>query len=325
MFEITRTTFDMLDDRQHLHQREHGRDRLKQLRAFCHAARLGNISRAAERILSSQPAVSAQVRTLEEELGVQLFRRHGPRIYLTQVGRDLYKRAMPLVQGMDRLPDTFAEEHHGDVGAALKIGAGKTSAAYLLPEYLERFRSRYPRARIEIRTGTGQQRIEWLRDYELDLVIAAVDTPPADVDFHPVLTSEPVLITARDHALARRESVAIEDIAAYPFIGHASTHYIRQVSEMILRLHGVAADVVVEVDDWGVIANYVAAGVGISIVPEFFLSERDRIERISLKGVIPPRRYGAMTRRDGLLGVAGKRFLRMMVAEPPNSPAVPQG
>ena len=73
------------------------------------------------------------------------------------------------------------------------------------------------------------------------------------------------------------------------------------------------------------VTNYVAAGVGISIVPEFFLSERDRIERISLKGVIPPRRYGAMTRRDGLLGVAGKRFLRMMVAEPPNSPAVPQG
>ena len=203
----------MLDNRQHLHQREHRRDRLKQLRAFCHAARFGNISRAAERILSSQPAVSTQVRTLEEELGVQLFRRDGPRIYLTQFGQNLYKRAMPLVQGMDRLPDTFAEEHYGDVGDALKTGAGKTSAAYLLPEYLERFRAQYPGTRIEIPTGTGQQRIEWLRDYELDIVIAAVDIPPADVDFHPVLTSEPVLITAEDHALARRESVAIEDIA----------------------------------------------------------------------------------------------------------------
>ena len=313
----------MLDKRQHLHQRVPRRDRLKQLRAFCHVARLGNISRAAERILSSQPAVSVQVRSLEEDLRVQLFKRHGPRISLTQIGRNLYKRAMPLVQGMDRLPNTFAEEHHGDVGGALKIGAGKTSAAYLLPEYLERFRAECPGTRIDIRTGTGQQRIEWLRDYELDIVIAAVDIPPADVDFHPVLTSEPVLITAVDHALARRESVAIEDIADYPFIGHASTHYIRQVSEVILRLHGVAADVVVEVDDWSVIANYVEAGVGISIVPEFFLSEHNRLERISFKGVIPPRRYGAITRRDGLLRVAGKRLLRTMVAEPPNSLAVP--
>ena len=312
----------MLGNRQNGLQRVHRRDRLRQLRAFCHAARLGSISRAAERTLTSQPAVSTLVRTLEEELGVQLFKRHGPRIYLTRLGRVLYERAMPLVHGMDRLPDMFAEEHRGDVGDTIRIGAGRTSAAYLLPEYLERFRAQCPVTRIEIRTGSGQQRIEWLRNYELDLVIAAADIPPADVDFHPVFTSEPVLITAEDHALARRESVTVEDIAAYPFIGHASTNYIRQVSEVILRLHGVAADVVVEVDDWGVIASYVAAGVGISVVPEFFVSGYDRIERISLKGVIPPRRYGAMTRRDESLRVADRRLLGLLVAQPPHSPAV---
>ena len=88
-------------------------DRLRQLRAFCHAARLGGISRAAEYIMSSQPSVSVQIRLLEKALGVALFERHGPRISLTRAGETLYARAMPLVEGIDRLPDTSAERRHG--------------------------------------------------------------------------------------------------------------------------------------------------------------------------------------------------------------------
>ena len=302
----------MVDDRQHL---QHRRDRLKQLRAFCQAARLGSISRAAERVRSSQPAVSLQVRTLEEELGVLLFERRGPRISLTRVGRSLYQLAMPLVEGMDRLPDTFAERHHGVVPEVLRIGAGQTSASYLLPQYLAQFRERYPGTRIEVRTGTGQQRLDWLRAYELDLIVAAMDIPPPDVEFHPVYGSEPVLITSENHPLAGRDSVTFEETAAYPFVGHTSAHYVRQVAEVILRLHGVAPDVVVEVDGWGVITNYVAAGVGISFVPDLCLTEHDRLWRISFKGAIPQRRYGAITRRDGLLTLTASRFLRVIVPE----------
>lgn len=302
----------MPDDQQHLHQR---RDRLKQLRAFCQAARLGSISRAAEQVMSSQPAVSLQVRTLEEEFGVLLFERRGPRISLTRVGQSLYQLAMPLVEGMDRLPDTFAERHHGVVAEVLRIGAGQTSASYLLPAYLREFRERFPEIRVDIRTGTGKQRLAWLRDYELDVIVAAMDIPPPDVAFYPVVGSDPVLITPLEHPLAGRDSIAIEETAAYPFVGHTSEHYVRQVAEVILRLHGVAPDVAVEVDGWSVITNYVAAGVGISFVPDLCLAEHDPVWKISFKGTIPQRRYGAITRRDGLLTRAAGRFLRIMVPE----------
>ena len=269
--------------------------------------------------MSSQPAVSLQVRTLEEELGVLLFERRGPRISLTRVGQSLYRLAMPLVEGMDRLPDTFAERHHGVVADVLRIGAGQTSAAYLLPKYLKEFRERFPEILIEIRTGTGQQRLEWLRDYELDLVVAAMDIAPSDVEFHPVFGSDPVLITPLDHPLAGRESVPLEETAAYPFVGHTSAHYVRQVAEVILRLHGVAPDVAVEVDGWGVIVNYVAAGVGISFVPDLCLSEHEPLWRISFRHKIPQRRYGAIIRRDGLLGLAASQFLQIMVREGSNA------
>ena len=273
--------------------------------------------------MSSQPAVSLQVRTLEEELGVLLFERRGPRIALTRVGASLYQLAMPLVEGMDRLPGTFAERHHGVAADVLRIGAGQTSAAYLLPKYLKQFRERYPEVVIDIRTGTGQQRLDWLRGYELDLIVAAMDIAPSDVEFHPVYGSCPVLITSLDHPLAGRDSVAIKETAAYPFVGHTSQQYVRQVAEVILRLHGVAPDVAVEVDGWGVITSYVAAGVGISFVPDLCLTENDPLWKISFEGTIPKRRYGAITRRDGLLTRAAVRLLRIMVPDLSGTPEAP--
>ena len=296
-------------------QAHHRGDRLKQLRAFCQAARLGSISQAAELVQSSQPAVSLQVRTLEEELGALLFERRGPRISLTRVGESLYKLAMPLVEGMDRLPQTFAEQHHGVVANLLRIGAGQTSGAFLIPKYLKQFRERYPETLIQIRTGTGRERLSWLRAYEVDLVLAAMDIPPPDIEFHPILESGPVLITPLDHPLAGRDSASITEVAAYPFVGHAATQYVRRVAEMILRMHGVAPDVAVEVDGWGVITRYVAAGVGISFVPDLCLGEHDRLWRIPFKGHFPPRRYGAVTRRDKLITLAASRLLRIMVSD----------
>ena len=290
-------------------------DRLKQLRAFCQTARLGSISRAAEQIMSSQPAVSLQVSALEEELGLSLFDRRRPHMTLTRVGESLYQLAMPLVQGMDRLPDTFAEQHHGVFTDILRVGAGQISAAHLLPEYLKQFQQQYPGTRIHVRTGTGRERLRWLRDYEIDLVVAAMDVPRPGFDFHPVLASDPVLITPEDHPLAGRTSVTMEEIAAYPIVGHASTHLNRQVLETILRLKGIVLDVVVEIDGWDMITNYVAAGIGISFVPELCLSKRDQVWRIPIKGIIPQRRYGAITRRDGLLALAASRFLRIMAPE----------
>ena len=271
------------------------------------------MSEAAKYVLSSQPAVSTQVRRLEEELGMLLFERRGPFISLTRVGRSLYRLTMPLVQGMDRLPDTFAEQHHGDIGDVLRIGAGEVSAAYVLPKCLKPFRERHPGVRIEIRTGTGEQRLDWLRDFEIDVVVAAMDVPPSDVEFHPIVSTDLVLITPLDHPLAGRDSVTSEELAAYPFVGHPSTRRTGFMMEVILRQHGWVPDLVIEVDGWGVIANYVATGVGISFVPELCLTEDDRVWKIPLKHAVLRRTYGIVTRRDGLLALATRQFIRIAV------------
>ena len=169
----------------------------------------------------------------------------------------------------------------------LRIGAGQVSAAYLLPEYLKRFRENNATARIDVKTGTGQQRLDWLRSHELDLVVAAMDIPPPDLEFHPVVESELVLITPEDHPLAGRDSVTLEEMAVYPFVGHTTGHYTRQITDVILRLYGFTPKVAAEVNGWGVIMNYVAAGVGIAAVPDVCLTGHDRVRKIRLEGVVP--------------------------------------
>lgn len=290
-----------------------GGDRLKRLRAFCHVARLGGITRAAEHLETSQPAVSVQVRKLEEEVGMALLERRGPRLSLTRAGERLYAQAMAVVAEVDRLGDTFAEAHHGQCADTLTIAAGQTSAAYLLPAYVERFRERWPEVRVEVRTASGERRLRWLRDWEVDLVVGSLDVAPPDVEFHPVLASRLVLITPAGHALAGRASVGFEEAAAYPIIAHGRTRYVTRLAETMLALHGVAPEIVVEVDGWGVITNYVAAGVGVAFVPDLCLSGHDRVCRVPFSDPVPARRYGTLTRRDGTVALAVRRFLSVMV------------
>ena len=195
---------------------------MKQLRAFCHVARLGNITRAAEHIFSSQPAVSQHAQTLEEDFGVTLFERRGPRISLTAAGRRLYETTMPTVAALDRLPDAFTAQHRGEVSGELLLAAGAATAGYVMPKYLKHFQERYPGVRVNVRTGTGRERLDWLRAYEVDLVFGSLDVPRPDLSFHFTFSSHHVLITPEDHPLAGRESVEVAEAADFPVIAPAA-------------------------------------------------------------------------------------------------------
>ena len=287
-------------------------DRLKQLRAFCHAARLGSITRAAEYLFTSQPAVSQQVRALEEELLVTLFERSGPRISLSAPGRRLYEAAMPVVVGMDRLPDTFAERHRGELSGEFRIAAGRASATYIVPELLKRFLERYPGTRVNVRTGTGRERLDWLRAYEVDVAFGAVDVPPPDLSFHFAVASRFFLITAEDHPLAGRESVDLAEAVKYPAIVPPAGTSVRRVADLVIRQHRLAVDAVMEVGGWTVIKRYVEAGVGLSIVPGVCLTERDRVWRIPFDRYFSDRRYGVLMRRGQVPSLAAERFVQLL-------------
>jgi len=174
------------------------------------------------------------------------------------------------------------------------------------------FREQNPSIRVNVRTGTGLERLGWLRAYEVDIVFGAVDVVPPDLDFHQIFASRNVLITPLDHPLAGREDVDVREAGRYPAVVHRSNRYVQRVADFILRQHGVAINVAVELDGWNVIKRYVAAGVGISVVPELCLTERDRVWKVPFDHYFPNRKYGVIMRRNESPSLATERFVRIM-------------
>ena len=291
----------------------HKRDRLRQLRAFCHAARFESITRSAEHLSISQPAVSLHVRDLEHELEAALFERIGPRIALTEAGRRLYRLAMPLVEAMDGLATTFAVDGALPTSGEVHLSAGPSGTAFVLPPYLKRFRDACPGARLRVTNRLVREGLELLSAGEVDFVVGAKEPDTESFLFHSALSYNLVLITPEDHPLARRESVELREASQYPAIIPSDGTYSRQPGDSIAHRFRVRAKVAIEASGWEVIKGYVASGLGVAVVPDLCLREGDRVRVIPFGAYAPARSYGIFTRRGVPLSPLALRLVRMIV------------
>ena len=300
----------------------HKRDRLRQLRAFCQAARLESITRAAESLGLSQPAVSLHVRELENELEAILFDRSGARIALTPAGRRLYELAGPLVEGMDDLSTNFLASLDVAISGQIHAAASHAGAAFVLPPYVKRFRDLYPGIRLRVKNCLLSEGVKLLLNDEVEFVLGVNDPYPTNaLDYFELLPYEIVLITSLDHPLAGRDTVTPEEAADWPAIVPPAGTYSRRFGETAARQFGVEVGAVIEVGGWGVIKRYVESGFGISVVPNICILESDQVSVISLKQYFPTRSYGVFTRRGRFLAPAARRFLRIMAPDFPGPSA----
>jgi DNA-binding transcriptional LysR family regulator len=289
-------------------------NRLQQLRGFCYAARAGSISKAARQLLLSQPSVSLQIKALERELGVRLFQRRGPQIALTDDGHRLLELATPMLEEFDGLEKSFgALRESADLGT-VNIAAGGSTIQYLLPPFVEKYMREYPRVDVRLHNLTGKVGLERLRAGEVDFAVGPMFDAPADIVFHPLVTYEPTLITRRDHPLAKRRRVTLRDIARYPLIlppKHLSTH---RIVEAVFTNHSLDYDVKLEVGGYDVIKEYVALGLGISIVMSHCLSSADQLHQRPLHRHFPKRTYGVVLFKDRQLSAPAERFVHTLRA-----------
>ena len=193
-------------------------NRLQQLRGFCYAAADGSISKAAERMFLSQPSVSLQIQALERELDVTLFERRGPRIKLTPDGELLFELSMPLVERIDNLSNEFSARRGNVEQGRIDLAAGWSTILYVLPEYVERFRKAHPSIELKLHNVTGAEGLAQLRAGHVDFAVGPMLQAPEDIDFHPIVSYEPLLITAPDHPLAGKKHLTLKEISKYPLI-----------------------------------------------------------------------------------------------------------
>jgi DNA-binding transcriptional LysR family regulator len=290
--------------------------RLKQLRAFSQVVRSGSISKAAEKLFLSQPSVSLQIQALERELNATLFERRGPSLKLTPEGEVLYQLADPLVEGIDRLQENFAA-HFGKIDSGeLNIGAGESTILYILPEPVRRFVEAYPGVTLKMHNVTGRDGLKMLRGDEIDFAVGSMLDVPEDIEYTPVVTFDPMLITPPDHALAQKakagEKVSLEDVSRYGLIlppSHLSTW---RIVKYVFQQHNLTFTVTLEAGGWEVIKKYVELGMGISIVTDICLTGDEKLARIPLTEYFPQRGYGLVLRKGRFMSPQARRFIEIM-------------
>ncbi|MFK5986246.1 MAG: LysR family transcriptional regulator [Pseudomonadota bacterium] len=287
-------------------------NRLKQLRAFCHASRTGNISEAAEQLFLSQPTVTLQIQALERELDITLFERRGPKILLTPEGKLLYDLSNSLVDGMDKLQETFAANLGRLESGNLSIAAGESTILYILPEFVEKYNKCCPQIHLKLLNVTGRDGMSLVRADKADFAVGSMLDVPEDIVYHPLFTYNPVLITPLGHPLADKDEVTLEDISPYGLIlppHHLSTW---RVVDMAFRQKNIAFNVALEAGGWEIIKKYVELGMGISIVTDVCLTGNDKIVQKPLDKYFPKRSYGLVLRKGKFLSPQAKRFIEIM-------------
>lgn len=285
-------------------------NRPKQLRAFCYAAQLKSMSKAAEQMFLSQPSISLLIQSLEKDLGYKLFLRKGPRIELTAEGITLFEMSLPLVEGLETLTENFEEKCKNSVGGSLNIAAVEAIILYTLPEIIKRYTDTFPDIHIKLNNCAAAIGVEKVRNGEVDFAIGSTLNVPSDVVYLPIYTFEPVLITPIGHSLATKKQIDMHDISRYGLIlspQHMSTW---QMVDMVFKQYNVEYKVNLEAGGWEVLKKYVENGLGVSIVTDICLSGDERLERVSLTQYFPKRTYGLFLRKGKVLSPAAREFIQ---------------
>ena len=292
-------------------------DRLKPLRAFCQTVRLGSVSRAAEALFVRQPAITLQLQALERELGAALFERSGRRLAPTREGQLLYELARPLVESIDALPTTFREKASGLDAGELNVAANSSTILYLLPKIVANFRARHPEVRLTLHPTISADGTDLLRADSADLAVGSMLDVPSDLSYAPVYRFEPLLIMPPDHPLARKPWLDLHDLSPFPLILPPKRQITYRLVDLVFQQNRVPYTVALEVGGWEVIKQYVAMGLGISIVTAICLTEADR-QRLAARSLarwFPSRSYGIVMRKGKFLSAQARAFVELIQPE----------
>ena len=238
-----------------------------QLRYVCAIADTGNFSRAAERCQIAQPSLSQQVQKLEEDLGAKLFDRLGRSIRLTEAGRAFIPQARAILEQMDAARSSAADKN-ADLRGNVAVGVIPTVAPYLMPRYTAAFAKKYPDAKLRIVEDTTSVLVKGLRDLSIDVAILALPLRHKDLELFPIRTEPLFAVLRSDHPRAPRKSLALKDLRGESFVMLRDGHCFRDLSMGACAHARITPNIAFESGQFSSLLGMVAAGVGVSLVPE---------------------------------------------------------
>jgi LysR family cys regulon transcriptional activator len=265
---------------------------LKQLKYLIGIVDSGlNITSAAERLYTSQPGISKQLKQLEAELGMQLFTRKGKSLAaITPAGREVIDRARKILREVDNI-SSLASDLTGEQEGRLSIATTHTQARYVLPDVIREFNERYPKVDLELHQGTSEQIAELLNTDQVDFAIATGSEKLfSNLTLLPIYHWDRITLVPNDHPLAREKNpVDLKMLSAYPLVTYVFSLTGESSFKRAFTDVGLEPRVVFTARDADIIKTYVRMGMGVGVIASMAYECKDQedLKAIDAKGLFP--------------------------------------
>ncbi|HEY4960845.1 MAG TPA: LysR family transcriptional regulator [Terriglobales bacterium] len=294
-----------------------------QIETFLEVAKLSSFSRAAERRFRTQPAISSQIRSLEEEVGARLLDRSGGRVAVTAAGKVFQKYAEETIEQRRVMLIALAEMHRVPRGEIV-VAANEGTCLHILPEVFAEFKRQYPDVAVNVKRSEHQKILEALIENSCDFGVVSMPIKDKRYTVVPIHKDELVVITAVKHHLAGRNEVSLADVAQYrlllPKLGRT-----RDTLETLFHERRLKPIISMELDSSELTKRFVAADVGISFISRSNVAEELKAKTLSalkIADAVVQRDLALVFRKDKALSRAALAFIEIAVKLKTGAPAV---
>lgn len=262
----------------------------RRLNVFYHVARQLSFTKAAELLHMTQPAVTFQVRQLEEYFNTRLFDRTHNKISLTGAGERVFAYAEKIFQLYDEMENSV-RELTGEISGVLILGASTTIAEYMLPALLGDFKEKYPDVNIRLKVSNTDGIVSMVENNEIDLGVVEAPVSNKNLAVEGCRTDRLVAITPPGHELAGEETIPVQSMIEYPFILREEGSGTREVIMDYLKASGVdesQLNIIMELGSLEALKGAVEAGIGVSIVSRATLIKEIKLGSVNVLELDPP-------------------------------------
>jgi len=238
------------------------------LRYFQTVAEFGSYSRGSEFLRISQPAVSRQIRKLEEELGHALFKRHGHGVSLTDAGRILLERSQVALRQLEQTKAEIQGGSSTSPSGVISFAVPPAAGYFLAPALVARFGAEFPNVFLKVVGGFSGYIHEWLVRGQVDLACAHDPLPQRGFEVVPLIREQVYLVGKAGGAVFRRGSIGIGDLAELPLVLPSRPNASRRLLDGWVAQKGISLTVKLEVDDHTVIRGLLRRGIGYTLLTQ---------------------------------------------------------
>lgn len=283
---------------------------------FYVVAKTGNITKAAEELMVSQPAISKCIKLLEKQLGGQLFVRTKRGVVLTEEGKEFYKYIKHAVEYISNAEKKFTEMIHLDVGT-IRIGSSTTLTKKFLMPFLEKFHQICPNINIQIETHVSKKSLERLRQGLIDLVILNLPYHnDDDVEFVKVKDIHDCFIVGKKYKHLATRELTLEEITTYPLVFQAQGSTNRRFLDEYASKKGIVFKPNLDLAGFSLVTEFTRMGFGIGYSTEEYILEElndEKVYKLNVKEKIPKRELGIAYSKKYIPSFCTKKLIEIIL------------